>query len=76
MPFCRARAALRISYMATLLAGRNQRVAERRFYTGTAFIMLAAVFLGFSRTFFLKHWFPEAAALAPARVATPACESH
>lgn len=51
--------------MTTLLAAGNHRVAERRFYTGTAFIMLAAVFLGFSRTFFLKHWFPGAAVLAP-----------
>lgn len=51
--------------MTTLLAARSHRVAERRFYTGTAFIMLASVFLGFSRTFLLKHWFPEAAVFAP-----------
>jgi uncharacterized membrane protein YozB (DUF420 family) len=51
--------------MTTLLAARSHRVAERRFYTGTAFLMLASVFLGFSRTFFLKHWFPEAAVFAP-----------
>lgn len=51
--------------MTTLLGAWNYRVAERRFYTGTAVIMLASMFLGFSRTFFLKPWFPEAAALAP-----------
>jgi hypothetical protein len=48
-----------------LIAAKNHRVAERRFYTGTALIILASVFLGFSRTFFLKPWFPEAAVLAP-----------
>ena len=51
--------------MTTQPGARNHRAAERRFYTGTACVMLAAVFLGFSRTFFLKPWFPEAAALAP-----------
>jgi hypothetical protein len=51
--------------MATLRAARDERAAERRFYTGTAVLMLAAVFLGFARTFFLRPWFPEAVALAP-----------
>jgi hypothetical protein len=48
-----------------LLAPGRHGIAERRFYSGAALLMLAAVFLGFSRTFFLKPWFPEAAALVP-----------
>ena len=32
--------------------------AERRFYTGMALAMLAVVFVGFSRSFFLKPLFP------------------
>ena len=43
----------------------DHRQRERRFYTGMALVMLAAVFLGFSRTYFLRPWFPEAAHLAP-----------
>lgn len=42
-----------------------RRVAERRFYASITFAMLAAVFLGFARTCFLKPWFPETAALVP-----------
>ena len=33
--------------------------AERRFYLGFTLAILAAVLLGFSRTFFLRPWFPE-----------------
>jgi uncharacterized membrane protein YozB (DUF420 family) len=33
--------------------------AERRFYLGFSLAMLAAVLLGFSRTFFLRSWFPD-----------------
>jgi hypothetical protein len=33
--------------------------AERRFYVGFAAAITAAVVLGFSRTFFLRPWFPE-----------------
>ncbi len=33
--------------------------AERRFYVGFTLVILAAVLLGFSRTFFLRLWFPE-----------------
>ncbi len=38
---------------------------ERRFYTAMAFAMWFAVLLGFSRTYFLKPWFPELAHLSP-----------
>ena len=38
------------------------RVGERRFYLGMALTLLAAVFLGFARTFFFKAWFPDWAA--------------
>src|SRR5436305_1082517 len=51
--------------MATLVGARNDWAAERRFYAGMALVMLASVFLGFARTYFLKAWFPEAAHLAP-----------
>ena len=51
--------------MTTLAGARSHAAAERRFYTGMALIVLASVFLGFSRTYFLKPWFPEAASLAP-----------
>jgi hypothetical protein len=43
--------------MATLAVGRGSR--ERLFYTGVAIAMLATVFLGFARSFFLRPWFPE-----------------
>ncbi len=33
--------------------------SERRFHTGFTLAILAAVLLGFSRTFFLRRWFPE-----------------
>ena len=38
---------------------------ERVFFGAMAIALLAAVLLGFSRTFFLKPWFPEAVELAP-----------
>lgn len=38
---------------------------ERRFFTAMSFVLLAAVVLGFGRTFFFKPWFPEARELAP-----------
>lgn len=37
----------------------SQWLSERRFHVGFAVVMLAAVLLGFSRTFFLRWWFPE-----------------
>ena len=33
--------------------------AERRFHVGFSLAILAAVLLGFARTFFLRFWFPE-----------------
>jgi hypothetical protein len=33
--------------------------AERRFHVGFAAALAAAVFLGFSRTFFLRPWYPD-----------------
>lgn len=33
--------------------------SERRFYTGFAVAIAAAVVLGFARTFFLRPWYPE-----------------
>jgi hypothetical protein len=43
------------------------RVAERRFYLGMALALLAALIIGFARTFFFKAWFPEWAAAHGAR---------
>ena len=51
--------------MTTRIATRHPSVAERRFYIGMSLIVLASVFLGFARTYFLKWWFPDAASLAP-----------
>ncbi len=39
--------------------GRARWTPERRFYTGFALALAAAIVLGFARTFFLRHWFPE-----------------
>jgi uncharacterized membrane protein YozB (DUF420 family) len=36
----------------------NKQLAERRFYTGMALAMLVSVFVGFSRSFFLRSLFP------------------
>jgi hypothetical protein len=44
--------------MTTQIVGRVRWTAERRFYTGMALAMFAAVYLGFARTFFLRPWFP------------------
>jgi hypothetical protein len=33
--------------------------AERRFYFGMSLALFAAMFLGFARTFFLRHWYPD-----------------
>jgi hypothetical protein len=51
--------------MAPPISARSPLVAERRFYTGMALLMLAAMFLGFSRTYFLNPWFPEVAHMLP-----------
>lgn len=48
-----------------MTAPRHNRTSERSFYTGMSMAMLASVFLGFSRTYFLKPWFPELGHLAP-----------
>ncbi|HEX4859253.1 MAG TPA: hypothetical protein VFV17_09550 [Usitatibacteraceae bacterium] len=45
---------------------REVWIRERNFYLGMALLMLAAVVLGFARTFFLKPLFPEVSHLAPA----------
>ena len=51
--------------MTALADARDLHAAERRFYAGMTLAMLAAVLLGFARTFFLKPWFPEVAHLTP-----------
>jgi hypothetical protein len=54
--------------MATQMAGQAGRAgwsAERRFYTFMTLAIFAAVYVGFARTFFLRPWFPEAAAASP-----------
>jgi hypothetical protein len=38
---------------------RDGRLAERRFYLAFILAIFGAVLLGFSRTFFLRPWFPE-----------------
>ena len=45
--------------MTTLTLPRVRGAAERAFYTGMALAILAAVFLGFARSFFLRAWYPE-----------------
>lgn len=42
----------------------DRRRAERWFYSGLSLALLAAVLVGFGRTFYLKAWFPQAQALA------------
>ncbi len=37
----------------------HSRVAERRFYLAFILVIFGAVLLGFSRSFFLRPWFPE-----------------
>ncbi len=46
-------------------AAPKRWTSERRFYTGMALALLATVFAGFARTFFLRAWFPEVRHLAP-----------
>jgi len=41
---------------------RGRWTTERRFYTGMALAILAAVFVGFADTYYLMHFFPAAAA--------------
>jgi len=45
--------------MTQAIARQNPGSAERFFYSGMGLVLLATVFVGFSRTFFLKFWFPE-----------------
>ena len=47
--------------MATLVITPAAVSAERRFYSGMALAILLAVLVGFSRTFFLRPLFPDAA---------------
>jgi hypothetical protein len=46
-----------------LVASSSLRTAERRFYLAMTVAFAVAVFLGFARTFFLRAWYPEWAAL-------------
>jgi hypothetical protein len=50
--------------MSADAVGRSRLTAERRFYTFMSLAIFAAVYVGFARTFFLRPWFPEAAAVA------------
>lgn len=52
--------------MSTLTASLDRAPAERLFFGGMAFAMLAVVFAGFSRSFFLRPWFPDHPAAAEA----------
>jgi hypothetical protein len=51
--------------MISFVDARQRVFWERRFYTGMALLVLASVFLGFARTYFLKPWFPGAQQFAP-----------
>jgi hypothetical protein len=46
-------------------ARRQSKTIERMFYSGMAIAILAVVFAGFSRTWFLRPYFPQAQALIP-----------
>jgi hypothetical protein len=46
-------------------ARRQSKTTERMFYSGMAFAILAVVFAGFSRTWFLRPHFPQVQALIP-----------
>jgi hypothetical protein len=46
-------------------ARRQSKTIERMFYGGMAIAILAVVFAGFSRTWFLRPFFPQAQALIP-----------
>jgi hypothetical protein len=43
----------------------NTRLAERRFFSGMALVMLLAVVVGFARTYFFRPWFADAANFSP-----------
>ena len=45
--------------METLTVSPERALTERRFFTGMALAILATVFVGFSRSFFLRPLFPE-----------------
>jgi hypothetical protein len=47
----------------TVPAHRRAWTLEHSFYFSFATFIAGAVFLGFARTFFLRHWFPSWAAL-------------
>jgi uncharacterized membrane protein YozB (DUF420 family) len=51
--------------MPQAIARRESWTAERLFYSGMAMLLLATVFFGFARTFYLKPWFPDSQGLAP-----------
>jgi uncharacterized membrane protein YozB (DUF420 family) len=44
--------------MATPMASPGRASSERRFFTGMALVILATVIVGFSRSFFLRPFFP------------------
>lgn len=44
---------------ATYVAHTDLHLAERRFFSGMALVILATVFLGFARSFFLRPLFPD-----------------
>jgi hypothetical protein len=48
--------------MQTTIPRHVDRITEHRFYVFFAVLLFGAMFLGFSRTFFLRFWFPEWAA--------------
>lgn len=52
--------------MSAVLNPSRDRLSERWFFSAMAVAMTAAVFVGFAPSFFLRPWFPEAAAAAPA----------
>jgi uncharacterized membrane protein YozB (DUF420 family) len=60
---CRGLALSRQARRTYATAWTDRRL-ERAFFTTMPVAMAAVVFLGFSRTFFLRPWFPEAKALA------------
>lgn len=47
---------------------RQDRRAERRFYTGMAYVILALVFVGFFQSFYLRPLFPDNPASTSAKV--------
>ena len=49
-------------------ARRQTKLTERVFYSGMAFAVLITVFAGFSRTWFLRSYFPQTQALIPVLV--------